>query len=162
MGESVVGAQPLTTELRRLGGQPFGLDGAGQPIRHGSGKLVAGAIQYLDDVVGERTARALPTVLPERDRAARIAAARDEARQRLVAMLNAAIEDDRHHVTLDFLLNEGNSYSYEFRLFVADYCRVISGDPDFFFNQGARDIPKTLAHLGRRSACAAPMPSSPA
>lgn len=149
MSDTDTAEQSLTTELHRLGSRPFGLDEAGQPIRHGSGKLVAGAIQYMENLVSENASESLPPGLSDAERDARIAAARTVARERLVTMLNAAIEDDRYHVTSDYLLNEGNNYSYEFRLFVADYCRVISGDRDFFFQQGTRNIPMALVHLAR-------------
>ena len=64
-------------------------------------------------------------------------------------MLNAAIEDERYHLTAAYLLNESNSYSYEFRLFVAEYCRILSGDPDFFLNEGRRSIPNAIIQLSR-------------
>ena len=64
-------------------------------------------------------------------------------------MLNAAIEDERYHLTPAYLLNESNSYSYEFRLFVAEYCRILSGHPDFFLNEGRRSIPNAIIQLSR-------------
>ena len=36
---------PLTTELRRLGTRPFGVDDDGKPIRDGTGRLIVGAIR---------------------------------------------------------------------------------------------------------------------
>lgn len=140
---------PLTTNLRRLGGRPFGVDDEGRPIRDGTGRLIAGAIQHLNEIVRSRTLARLPADLPESQREARVSAAQAEALAQLVDMLNEAIDDDRYHVTVGYLLDESNNYSYEFRLFVADYCRVISGDPDFYFNQGQRSIPPALVHIAR-------------
>jgi signal transduction histidine kinase/DNA-binding response OmpR family regulator len=132
-----------------MGGRPFGVDEDGQPINHGSGKLIAGALRYLQSYVGRRAEQQAPEGLSLSEREASVSAAQEAALDRLVAMLNAAIGDDRYHVTREYLLNESNNYSYEFRLFVSDYCRVISGDRDFFFNQGKRSIPQPIIHLAR-------------
>src|SRR5579884_3052680 len=140
---------PLTTELVRLASRPFGLDERGRPIRHGSGKLVVGAIEYMQEVVGRRATVGAPPGLAAAARDDLMARAQSAALDRLVAMVNAAIADERYHVTRDYLLDESNKYSYEFRLFVADYCRVISGDPDFFFHQGAKNIPTPMIHIAR-------------
>ncbi len=143
------GPQELPTELRVMGGRPFGVDVDGRPINHGSGKLIVGAIRYLQSYVGRRVGQQAPEGLSLAERGALVEGARAAALDRLVAMLNAAIEDDRYHVTRDYLLNDSNNYSYEFRLFVSEYCRVISGDRDFFFNQGMRSIPQSIIHLAR-------------
>src|SRR5437660_1651327 len=109
---------PLTTDLRRMIGRPFGVDEDGRPIDHGSGKLIVGAVEYLQSGVGERAAREAPAGLSETERAAWIAQAQSAALDRLVGMLNDAIPDERYHVSREYLLNESNKYSYEFRLFV--------------------------------------------
>ena len=149
MAEVSAASAPLTTELRRLGGRPFGVDLDGRPIRDGTGRLIAAAIHHLSDVVGSRAAESLPDGLPQAERDGSIATARAEALDRLVAMLNEAIADDRYHVTAEYLLDETNNYSYEFRLFVADYCRVISGDTNFFFNQGQRTLSPAMVLFTR-------------
>src|ERR687885_242682 len=84
-------APALTTNLRRMVGRPFGVDERGRPIDHGSGKLIVGAIEYLQAYVGERAAREAPAGLSEAERADRVAQARSAALDQLVAMLNAAI-----------------------------------------------------------------------
>ncbi len=140
---------PLTTDLVRMGGRPFGVDFDGQPIRDGTGRVITGAIRNLMEVVGRTTAAEAPPGLSVEQLDARIDAARTAAMDRLVEMLNAAIGDERYHVTASYLLDESNNYSYEFRLFLADYCRVISGDPDFFFHQGHRSIPAPMVHIAR-------------
>ena len=152
MIESAAPAPPtdaVATALVRLGGRPFGLDEDGTPIRHGSGKVIVGAIRYMQEVVGRRAARGASPTAGDQERDDLVAAAQSAALDRLVEMLNAAIVDERFRVSRDYLLDESNNYSYEFRLFVAEYCRVISGDPDFFFNQGTRSIPSVLVHLVR-------------
>ncbi|MBL8112022.1 MAG: response regulator [Acidobacteria bacterium] len=76
-------------------------------------------------------------------------AAREAALDRLVASLNAAIPDRRYHVTKDSLLDEGNSYSREFELYVNELGRAISGDPRFYFKRGTRSVPGSILHLAR-------------
>ena len=129
--------------------RPFGLDEDGKPIDHGSGKLVVAAIQYMQECVERRANASLAPGLSPEERAKAVDEAKAAAVDRLVAMLNAAIEDPRYHVTVEYLLNESHNYSYEFRLFVNEYCRVISGDPDFFFNCGTRSIPGAVMLLGK-------------
>lgn len=139
----------LSPDLGRMISRPFGMDEAGQPINHGAGNLIVGAIEWMQTVVGQRASQEVPPGLPKAERDAQVAEARSAALDRLVEMLNEAIPDERYHVSREYLLNESNNYSYEFRLFVAEYCRVISGDPNFFFNEGAQSIPAALAHLAR-------------
>ena len=130
------GAEPVAGRRRRdvplirgpMLGRPFGVDELGRPIAHGSGRTVAAALRFLQTYVGERVERdAEPGVDPVELRA-RVERAQREAVDRLVSRLNAAIEDERYHVTEAYLADEGNNYSYEFRLFVATFAREISGD----------------------------------
>ncbi len=130
-------------------GRPFGRDNAGQPIKHGSGKLIVGAIEWMQEVVGKRVRGSAAPSISDTERNALVARAQSEALERLVAMLNEAIPDERYRVAQKYLLNESNNYSYEFRLFLNDYCRVISGDEHFFFNHGAASIPATMGRLAR-------------
>jgi signal transduction histidine kinase/DNA-binding response OmpR family regulator len=139
----------LTTDLTRMVGRPFGMDESGQPIDFVSGKLIAGPIDWMRTVVGQEAERSLPADLVGEERAARIHAAQDEALDCLVEMLNAAMTDRRYHVTRDYLLDESHQYTEEFWLFVSEYCRVISGDPSFHFNQGVANITPAMAKLGR-------------
>ena len=142
-------AKQQAVTLERMLSRPFGLDEDGKPIDHGSGKLVVAAIRYMQECVERRALDSLPEdVAPDR-RAEAAVDAKTAALSRLVEMLNAAIEDPRYHVTAEYLLNESHNYSYEFRLFVNEYCRILSGDPDFFFNCGTRSIPAAVVLLGR-------------
>ena len=139
----------VPVDLRRMRGRPFGRDEHGEPIAHGSGRIVVGAVRYLQSVVARQAEREAPEALDPDEVAALVERARTDVLDRLVAMLNAAIEDERYHLTPAYLLNESNSYSYEFRLFVAEYCRILSGDPDFFLNEGRRSIPNAIIQLSR-------------
>jgi signal transduction histidine kinase/ActR/RegA family two-component response regulator len=150
VGPSIDGlVASLPPELRRLRGRPFGRDEAGEVIAHGSGRIVAGAVRYLQAVVGDRMERAIEPGVDLTERTELVARARSEVLEQLVALINGAVPDDRYHVTGEYLLTESNNYSYEFRLFVAEYCRLLAGDPDFFFNQGRRSIPGSIVLLAR-------------
>jgi signal transduction histidine kinase/CheY-like chemotaxis protein len=139
----------IPADLRRMHGRPFGRDERGEPIAHGSGRIVVGAIRYMQSLVADRIERAAPEASDPDEVARLVERARGEALDRLVAMLNAAIEDERYHVTPAYLLSESNNYSYEFRLFAAEYCRLLAGEPDFFVNQGRRSIPNAIVQLSR-------------
>jgi signal transduction histidine kinase len=148
-------AQPAGTideipaDLRRMRGRPFGRDEHGEPIAHGSGRIVVGSVRYLQALAGAKAERDAPEALDPDEVRLLVERARTEALEQLVAMLNAAIEDERYHVTPEYLLNESNSYSYEFRLFVGEYSRILSGDEDFFVNQGRRSVPNAIVQLIR-------------
>ncbi len=133
----------------RMLGRPFGKDEHGRPIAHGSGRTVAAALRFLQTYVGERVEREAEPGIDPVELRARVARAQREAVDRLIGRLNAAIEDERFHVTEAYLADEGNNYSYEFRLFVAAYAREISGDPDFYTDMGRRSIPGSVVSLAR-------------
>ena len=80
-------------------GRPFGRDERGEPIAHGSGRIVVGAVRYLQAVVGRQAEREAPEALDPDEVAALVERARTDVLDRLVAMLNAAIEDERYHLT---------------------------------------------------------------
>jgi signal transduction histidine kinase len=150
-----VSAQPVGTiddipaDLKRMRGRPFGRDEHGEPIAHGSGRIVVGSVRYLQALIGAKAEREAPEALDPDEVKALVERAQADVLDRLVAMLNAAIEDERYHVTPAYLLNESNSYSYEFRLFVGEYSRILSGDADFFVNQGRRSVPNAIIQLIR-------------
>jgi signal transduction histidine kinase/CheY-like chemotaxis protein len=139
----------IPENLRRMTTRPFGIDDHGQPIKHINGKLIRSVVEELWRIVARQTAAQLPVSLTEAERAARIAQAKDTALERLVAMLNAAIADERYHVTRDYLLNEGNNYSREFEVFANCYAQLITGDPNFFFERGAYSYPEAMLYIVR-------------
>ncbi len=139
----------LPPELRHIHARPFGRDEHGDPIADGRGRTVTGAVNYLRELAGDRVVENAPAGTEAADLNRMVETARAEAVDRLVDMLNIAVGDARYHVTADYLLNESNAYSYEFRLFVAAYGRVLSGDPDFYRNLGRRSIPGSIIRLAR-------------
>jgi GAF domain-containing protein len=138
----------IAQELGPMTGRPFGVDEHGERIEHGTGRLVVGAIEWMQEFVEQETARAAASVSADQ-RASRVREARASAMNELIDSLNDAIPDRRYHITAGYLLNEGNNYSYEFRLYVSEFARAISGDPRFFFHQGPRVIPSALGLMSR-------------
>ncbi len=130
-------------------GPPFGADPDGRPIKQTAGSGIAGGLQHFQDYVGKQRNRELPADMLAGDRRALIAQAQSEALDALVARLNSAVPDPRYHVTRDYLLDEKNHYSYEFSLYLAEFAREISGDPNFHFHRGLKSIPATLVTLAR-------------
>lgn len=138
-------------DLGPMSGAPFGVDRDGKPINHGTGKLVVGAIEWMQACIERQVLEAPPASDSETtaEREARAQAAREAALERLIELLNKAIPDPQYHFSKGYLLNESNQYSYELRLYAAEYCRAIAGDEDFFFNQGTTSIPNAITLLVR-------------
>ena len=130
-------------------GRPFGADEAGRPILDIRGPALRGTVNYMLHCVGQQAVAALPAGTPSAERDARAAAAEAAALQQLVNRLNAALPNARDHVTADYLLDEGNNYSFEFDVFLTEYCRQMSGDAQFDFHAGAATIPPAIARLVR-------------
>ena len=137
-------------------GRPFGSDEAGRTVGIRKGSFIRATVDYLLECVAQRTLAALPSPRgataseqPADQAANAVTQAKAEALEQLVTRLNAAIPDPRYHVTADYLMDDRNSYSLEFTVFVGSICRELSGDPDFPFNVGARSVPASLALLLR-------------
>jgi signal transduction histidine kinase/CheY-like chemotaxis protein/predicted hydrocarbon binding protein len=147
-GESLTWSN-LPTLPPYIVGRPFGLDEAGRPILDIRGPAIRATVNYMLRCVGQQTVAALPAGTSSAERDARVAAAQAAALQQLADRLNAALPDARDHVTGDYLLDEGNNYSFEFDAFLTAYCRELSGDPRFDFQAGAASIPPTIARMAR-------------
>lgn len=100
--------------------RPFGKDLQGETIQDVSGITVRANLEYLEDVITRRQG-------PE---------AAKTALDNLVALLNERIPDRTYHVTVDFLKNPWNSYSYEFVMFLAEFSVQLSQQANFHFNLG--------------------------
>jgi signal transduction histidine kinase len=122
--------------------RPFGVDEHDHPIQQIQARVIIGVIRYMQ------------IYLSRQGQAARQTTAQIEARQieilnQLVARLNEALPDPRTHFTAVDLLKTDRWYSLEFSLFLSEYARILSGDPDFYFNVGGYMIPRALLILTR-------------
>ena len=114
--------------------RPFGRDERGEKIRDVSGVTVKANVDYLEEVVG-RT---------------RGAEAGVRAVEQLARLLNERLRDSAYHVTPAFLKNLWTSYSYEFVMYLAEFCLILSGDREFQFNVGKEKfISPVIQTLGR-------------
>ena len=100
--------------------QPFGTTPDGEKIRDVSGVAVRAHLEFLEEVVTRSRG-------PEAGRQAVLEAVR---------LLNERIPDPAYRVTEDFLKNQWNSYSYEFLMFLGQFCDMLSGDPQHEFKLG--------------------------
>jgi GAF domain-containing protein len=141
--------QVAIPDLGRMSGPPFGRDERGDRIDHGTGVLVAASIEHMRARVARAAERAVPIGASAAEREAAGRGAADQAFATLVALLNEAAPDERYHVTQQYLLNPSNNYSYEFRLFVAEYCRALSGDPRAFYTVGAESHPGAIVLMAK-------------
>jgi signal transduction histidine kinase/DNA-binding response OmpR family regulator len=127
--------------------RPFGLDESGQSVGRTKGTIMSMTIKYMLEYI----ARQIPETLPAPERRAAVERAQAEAQAELVRRINAAIDDPRYHVTLDYLMNEGHVYSVEFDLFFAEIARAVLGEPfeEFHFRRAAKSVPESIARLAR-------------
>ncbi|MBN1140102.1 MAG: GAF domain-containing protein [Anaerolineae bacterium] len=142
-------AEPADVELPPLPphmvGRPFGADEQGRPIRQANGASILGVIAQMQDWAEQR----LPAGAGAVERQTAAAQAREVALDRLVERLNVAIPDHTMHVTRDYLLNPGHTYSHEFNLYANEFAREICGDPEFYYHRGLRSIPASIFHIAR-------------
>lgn len=114
--------------------RPFGREPDGERIQDVSGVTVRANLEYLEKCVAQK----------------RGADAGRKAVEDLVTLLNERLPDPAYHVTSGFLKNPWNSYSYEFVMYLTEFCVELSGDPDFHFNLGRRQILSPIIQaLGR-------------
>ena len=136
-------------------GRPFGVDEAGRPVGCRKGAFIRAIIEYMLACVAQRALAATPSpgqagaTEPAGQAATAVAQAKAAALEQLLTRLNAAIPDPCYHITGDYLMKEGNSYSLEFTAFLCCICQELSGDPRFSFNVGARRVPASLILLLR-------------
>lgn len=121
-------------EKGMMGFRPFGVDTDGRNIRDASGITVRANAEYLQEAVkrekGEDAGRG--------------------AVEELARLLNERIPDKAYHVTPKFLLDTWNSYSYEFVMFLAEFCTILSGDPQFQYHMGQEKLVSPIMQtLGR-------------
>lgn len=139
----------LASKLTIMKRQPFGTREDGTAVDEINGKLITGSIDYMLEYIAQNITENQSGALPEGELQNQIDQAQAAGLQRLVSMLNAAIPDERFHVTEPYIRDESHNYSAEFWLFTVDYCRVVSGDPDFYYNHSRNRVPAILTRLFR-------------
>ncbi len=122
--------------------RPFGVDEQDRPIQQIQSRLIIGVVTYMQTYIAQQA-------LERNQPAAHIEAKQLEALRALVTRLNLALPDPRLHITAADLMQANRWYSLEFSLFVGEYARLLSGDPDFYFNVGGYMIPKPLLVITR-------------
>ena len=114
--------------------RPFGRDHHNARIQDASGITVQANLEYLEKVVTQRHGTNAATA----------------ALEKLVLLLNERIPDQTYHVTIDFLKNPWNSYSYEFVMFLAEFSIQLSEQPDYHFKLGQEKLVSPIVQiLGR-------------
>ena len=121
-------------EKGRMEFRPFGREINGERIQDVSGLTVLANLEYLEQAVTRRDGKE----------------AGERTIQELVRSLNDRILDEAYHVTSEFLKNPWNSYSYEFVMFLNEFCVRLSGDPNFHCNLGREKVLSPIVQaLGR-------------
>ncbi|MBI3160896.1 MAG: response regulator [Chloroflexi bacterium] len=129
----------------KMGDRPFGVGKKGAHLNRTKGSVVRSTVLYMLESIQARVTEQAR----KESRTARIGRVREEAGKALVGALNSAIEDSNYHVTMEYLLNEANSYSVEFDVYLSHISAKLSGDPDFHFHRGMRGIPDSIAFFVR-------------
>ena len=113
---------------------PFGIDGLGKRVGDVSGIIILDNVEFLEESIAKTQGEAAAgRIVPE-----------------LCRLLNERVRDHAHHVTPEQLKNVWNSYSYEFTCFLREFCRQLSGDPEFFLHVGReKHISPLIQTLGR-------------
>jgi signal transduction histidine kinase len=114
--------------------RPFGRNHHGATIQDVSGITVRANVEYLETLMTRKYgAEAVQATL-----------------EKLVWLLNERISDRTYHVTVDFLKNTWNSYSYEFVMFLTEFSIQLSEQPDYHFNMGREKFLSPIVQiLGR-------------
>ena len=113
---------------------PFGKHPDGHNIQDVSGVKVRANVEFLEELVTRTKGESAGT----------------HAVQELIRRLNDRIPDANYHVTQDFLRNPWNSYSYEFFIFLAEFCVELSEDENFHIKLGREKLLSPLVQiLGR-------------
>ncbi len=127
--------------------RPFGLDDSGKSVGRTKGTIISLTLEYMLELVAQRVSKDLPIAVRQME----IEQAQQQVSAELVRRVNEAIGDQRHYVTLDYLLNQGNVYSVEFDFFFSEIARELSGESfeNFHFNRATKSIPEAVATLAR-------------
>lgn len=131
---------PLSGQLMKH--RPFGVDEHDHPIQQIQARVVIGVIRYMQTYISRQGQAAQQST-------SQIEAKQIETLNQLVVRLNEALPDPRLHFTAVDLLETNRWYSLEFSLFLSEYARILSGDPNFYFNVGGHMIPRALLILTR-------------
>ncbi|MBM4133914.1 MAG: response regulator [Nitrospira sp.] len=94
---------------------PFGADERGERIQDVSGAFVSSYVQYLEDYVSQNAG----------------SEAGEKAVRHLCHLLNERVRDPACQVTPKGLRHFWRSYSYEFFVYLREFCIQLSGDPKF-------------------------------
>lgn|GEM_PF-3788667 len=133
-------SSPLVGQLMKR--RPFGVDEHDHPIQQIQARVVIGVVHYMQLYITRQGHEAKQTK-------AQIEGKQIECLNQLVKQLNDALPDPRTHLTAANLMQTNRWYSLEFSLFLSEYARLLSGDPNFYFNVGGSMIPRALLTLVR-------------
>lgn len=107
-----------------------------------SGQWVVSLISYMLCCVERQLVLKPGETLENQQR--RLQGLKNKALLKLCKQLNRALPERSAPVTQDLLCNPGSRFGLEFGLFLADYCRILANDPNFYFNCGLCAFPREL------------------
>jgi len=146
LSDGELGLLPLPAFMEA---QPFGLDTHENLIKQVRGSTIVATVEQMQNSLAYRLDQELSARMNPHDRASHIAQAKENSLNELLNRLNQAIVDSRFHLTREDLLDPSRYYSYEFNLFINDYARELSGDPNFYFRRGVHTVSGPIVALVR-------------
>jgi len=99
---------------------PFGRDPNGAMIRDVSGLTISANVQFMVELISQHEGPLVGS----------------QSVHKLAQLLNERIPEPAFHISPEFLQNPWNSYSYEFAMFVSEFCVDLTKDPHFQTNLG--------------------------
>ena len=109
---------------------PFGRDANGDMIRDVSGLTISANVQCMVECISQ-------------NEGPRVGA---HAVHELAQLLNERIPDPSFHISPEFLQNPWHSYSYEFAMFLSEFCVDLTKDPNFHTNLGKETFFSPIIH----------------
>ena len=109
---------------------PFGRDPNGDMIRDVSGLTVSANVQYMVELISQQEGPQVGS----------------QSVAQLARLLNERIPDPSFHISPTFLQNPWNSYSYEFAMFLSEFCVDLTKNPNFHRNLGKETFFSPIIH----------------
>jgi signal transduction histidine kinase len=109
---------------------PFGHDSNGKMIRDVSGLTISANVQFMVELISQNESPYVGT----------------QSVHTLTQLLNERIPDPSFHISPEFLQNPWNSYSYEFAMFLSEFCVDLTKDTNFHANLGKGTFFSPIIH----------------
>jgi len=109
---------------------PFGQDPNGERIQDVSGLTISANVQFMVELISQNEGPHIGS----------------QSVHKLACLLNERIPDPSFRISPEFLQNPWNSYSYEFAMFLSEFCVDLTKDHNFHANLGKETFFSPIIH----------------